>query len=49
MKVEDYLRIYNGLARWIGLVPIERVNGPHEKGKTYNRVKIKTFPFLISK
>ena len=49
MKVEDYLRIYNGLARWIGFPPIERVDAPHEKGKTYNQVKIKTFPFLISK
>ena len=28
MKVEDYLRIYNGLARWIGFTPIERVDAP---------------------
>ena len=49
MKVEDYLRIYNRLARWIGFTPIERVDGPHEKGKTYNQVKINTFPFLISR
>ena len=47
MKVEDYLRMYNGLARWIGLSPIERIDGPHEKGKTYKQVKIKTFPFIL--
>ena len=47
MKVEDYLRIYNGLARWIGFTPIERVDAPHEKGKTYKQVKINTFPFIL--
>ena len=47
MKVENYLRIYNGLARWIGFTPIERVDAPHEKGKTYKQVKINTFPFFL--
>ena len=49
MNLEDYLRMYNGLARWIGLSPIELVDGPHEKGKTYNQVKINTFTILIRK
>ena len=47
MKVEDYLRMYNGLARWIGIPPIERIDDPHEKGKTYKQVKINTFPFIL--
>ena len=47
MKFEDYLHMYNGLARWIGIAPIERSDGPHEKGKTYKPIKIKTFPFVF--
>ena len=47
MKIEDYINMHNGLARWIGLSPIERIDGPHEKGKTYKEVKINTFPFLL--
>ena len=46
MKVEDYLRMYNGLARWIGMPPIERIDGPHEKGKPTNRLK--SIPFHLS-
>ena len=49
MKFEDYLQMYNGLARWIELSPIERIDGPQEKGKTYKTVKINTFPFLFSR
>ena len=47
MKVEDYIRMYNELARWIGWNPIDRVDAPHEKGKTYKQVKINTLPFLF--
>ena len=49
MKFEDYLQMYNGLARWIGMQPIQRSIGPHEKGKIYKPIKIQPFPFLISK
>ena len=47
MKFEDYLQIHNGLARWIGWNPIVRSDAPHEKGKTYKPIKIKTFPFVF--
>ena len=47
MKVEDYIHMYNDFARWVGLAPIQRVDAPHEKGKTYKQVKINTFPFIL--
>ena len=47
MKFEDYLHIYNDFARLIGMPPIERCDGPHEKGKTYKQVKVQTFPFIL--
>ena len=49
MKIEDYIHMHNELARWIELSPIERIDGPQEKGKTYKTVKINTFPFLFSR
>ena len=49
MKFEDYLHMYNGLARFVGWNPIVREDAPHEKGKRFIPVKINTFPFLISK
>ena len=45
MKYEDYVHIYNDFARLVGLHPIQRSDAPHEKGKIYIPVKIKTFPF----
>lgn len=48
MKYEDYIHIYNSFARLIGTQPIERIDAPHEKGKTYKRVKLQTFPFNLS-
>ena len=47
MKFEDYLQMYNEFARCFGWNPIERIDGPHEKGKTYKPIKIKTFPFVF--
>ena len=47
MKVEDYIRMYNEFAHWTGMQPIQRADGPYEKGKNYKEVKINTFPFLL--
>ena len=47
MKVENYIIMYNQLARSLGWNLIEQADGPHEKGKEYTNIEIKTFPFFF--
>jgi hypothetical protein len=49
MNIEEYLHMYNELARSIGMSQIVRIDAPHEKGKPIKRLNYKPFHSSFSR